>query len=150
MAQPKNPTELFAVNLAALAREISMDLFPLEVILGLHKLDDRQWARICSLPHFQQMLASMIQEWESAMNTRERVKAKAQTGLEMNLESLVLAMGDENIPLSQRVEAGKFLARLGELDGQASAGGPGFAITLNIGSTTREIEVRPKLIDQDA
>jgi hypothetical protein len=147
MTQPPDPTQAFAVNLAALAREIAMDIFPLSQILGIHKLSDAEWEKIQAMQHFQQMLANMIGEWESAMNTRERVKAKAQTGLEMNLESLVLAMADDSIPLTQRVEAGKFLARLGELDGQVGASGPGFSITLNIGGERTQVDVQPKVID---
>jgi len=143
-----NPSELFAVNLAALAREIATDIFPLETILGLHRLDNEQWQKIQDNPHFQQMLTSMIAEWESATNTAQRVKAKAQSGLEMNLEGLVLAMGDDSIPLAQRVEAGKFLARLGELDGQIGTGGPGFSIVLNIGDRKTQVDVQPpKVID---
>ena len=64
------------------------------------------------------MLASMQAEWHSAANTRERVRIKAQTGLESQLEVFIAEINNPTVPLSQRVDAGRFLARLGELDGQ--------------------------------
>jgi len=125
---------VFAVDLASLAREIAMDIFPVEQVLEIHKLTDDEWQKILANPTFQSMLASMQRDWNSAANTRERVRVKAATGLESMLEQYVREIGDESIPLTQRVEAGKFLARLGELDGQHEGnrlGGSG-AVTINI------------------
>lgn len=118
-------TELFAVDFAALAREIAMDIFPLKDILLLHQLDDMEWLRIQANPKFQAMLEGMVRDWNSALNTKERVKIKASTGLESILENYIRDIADGSIPLGQRVEAGKFLARLGELDGQQIIGAGG-------------------------
>lgn len=126
---------VFAVDLASLAREIAMDIFPVEDVLAVHKLTDTEWQRICENPQFQQMLASMQREWASAANTRDRVRAKAATGLESMLETYIREIADESIPLTQRVEAGKFLARLGELDGamdKLGSRGAGGSVTINI------------------
>ncbi len=152
MTKPKIPAksepEHLAVNLAALAREIAMDIFPTKTIIELHRLSDEEWAKIQANRQFQDMLASMTLEWNSAANTKERVKVKAATGLEMHLESLVMAIADDSVPLIQRVEAGKFLARLGELDGSGAAMGSGFHITLNIGSRSIDMEAkRPAMIE---
>lgn len=148
------PEEVFAVDFATLAREIAMDIFPVHDVLRLHQLTDEQWQRIQSNPKFQQMLGDMVTEWNSTASTKERIKIKAQTGLESELEHYVRAIKDENIPLAQRVEAGKFLAKLGELDGNVlgGAGGSGFNITLNIGttSTTQAVEIKPKQIELTA
>ena len=143
--------EIFAVDFAALAREIAMDIFPLTQILELHRLSDEEWQRISGNQRFQTMLEQMIREWNSAANTRERVRIKAATGLESVLETYIREIVDESIPLTQRVEAGKFLARLGELDG-ALVGelGERFSITLNIGATHVEAEAQPmKVIDHE-
>jgi hypothetical protein len=130
--------EVYAVELAALAREIAMDIFPLETIIELHRLTDDEWATIQRNPKFISMLADMTAEWQSAMNTRERVKIKAATGLESILETYIRDIGDPSIPLAQRVEAGKFLARVGELDGNqqiVGGGAPGssFHIRIDLG-----------------
>jgi len=134
--------EIFAVDFATLAREIAMDIFPLAQILELHKLDDVEWARISENRRFQTMLEQMVTDWNSAANTRQRVKIKAATGLESVLETYIAEILDTGIPLTQRVEAGKFLARLGELDGNLIEGGGAdrFSITLNIGAMHKQLE----------
>ena len=141
--------EMFAVDLAALAREIAMDIFDLPQILELHRLSDEEWGSIQSHHKFKEMLRQMTMEWNSASNTAERVKVKAATGLESVLENYIRDINDATIPLGQRVEAGKFLARLGELgpDTINGAGGSAFSITLNIGATQSRVDVerRPVL-----
>lgn len=140
------PSEIFAVDLAALAREIAMDIFEIKDIMAVHKLDEEQWEEICRNTKFQQMLTQMSAEWNSAMNTRERIRIKAATGLESVLENYIREIRDEKIPLGQRVEAGKFLARIGEVDTSqilGGAGGGGFTITMNIGTSHKTIDAVP-------
>jgi hypothetical protein len=138
------PGTMFAVDFAALAREIAMDIFPLEQLLELHRLTNDDWAKIQANPKFGEMVQQMVTDWAAATNTGERVRIKAATGLESTLEIYIRAILDDSIPLNQRVEAGKFLARLGELDGQRGAdSGDGFHVTLNIGTLTRQIDVKP-------
>ena len=140
------PAEIFAVDFAQLAREIAMDIFPLGQILALHQLSGDEWMRIRDHPTFQQMFGQMLIDWNSATSTAARVKIKAATGLESQLETYIREIGDESIPLVQRVEAGKFLARLGELDGNRDLmgvnGGDKFQITLNIGEVVKQIDAR--------
>ena len=136
MTTPDEGGELFAIEFAALAREIAMDIFPLEQILELHRMGEEEWARIQANTKFQQILGDMVREWNATATTRERVRTKAATGLESTLEVYIRAITDDNIPLAQRVEAGKFLARLGELDGGRDVlglGGGGVTININTG-----------------
>lgn len=135
------PTTIFAVDLASLAREIAMDVLEVHQVIQLHKLSDEEWQKIQDNPRFQEMLASMQREWLSAGNTRERVRVKAATGLESQLETYIREISDESIPLTQRVEAGKFLARLGELEGSVVGASGGAGVIINI-TTSRD---RPTL-----
>jgi hypothetical protein len=144
MATNTAETEVFAVDFAQLAREVAMDIFPLKDILELHKLSDFEWARIQSNRRFQSMLADITREWNSALNTKERVRVKSATGLEAVLERYILDIGDQSIPLNQRVEAGKFLAKLGEMDGsliQGGGGGAAFQINIQIGDVKKTVDV---------
>lgn len=130
------PAEMFAIEFATLAREIAMDIFELPDILRMHRVTDEEWERISTHPKFTQMLGEMIRDWNGASNTKERVRVKAATGLESVLENYIREINDADIPLTQRVEAGKFLARLGELDGQVIGGGQaGGGVTINISTT---------------
>ena len=136
--------EIFAVDFAALAREVAMDIMPLGDILKLHQMSDAEWQRISEHPKFVDMLSSMLLEWNATKSVKDRVKAKAATGLESQIEVYIRDIGDTTIPLAQRVEAGKFLARLGELDGNPNilgSGGGGFQIVMNIGASTQRHEV---------
>lgn len=151
----EQPLEIFAVDFATLAREIAMDIFPLEDIIALHKLEDEEWMKIQSNARFQAMLRSMTLEWQSAANTRERVKIKAATGLESVLETYIREISDQSIPLAQRVEAGKFLAKLGELGPDANvlgAGGSSVVININSGHKpplTIEGDLMPQPMELD-
>jgi hypothetical protein len=140
--------EIFAVDMAAVAREVAMDILPLEDIQRLHQLTDEQWIEITTNVKFQHMLHSMQVEWNSASNTPERVKAKASTGLEAVLETYIRDILDPSIPLAQRVEAGKFLAKLGELGDRnvfGAASGERFVINLNIAERATHIDVSPTI-----
>jgi hypothetical protein len=148
MTTTPDRSEVFAIDFSTLAREIAMDIWPVDQILELHKLSDDEWLRIQQHPKFVAMLAEMQSAWMSAANTAERVKVKAQTGLESQLETYIADISDTTIPLNQRVEAGKFLARLGELDGARDplTGSMGGASAVHINIYT-SLEKPPVVID---
>ena len=134
---PARDASAFAIDFATLAREIAQDIFEIEDILRMHRLSDEEWAKIQTHPKFIAILADMQRDWNSAANTKERIKVKAQTGLESQLETFIADVGDPMIPLAQRTEAGRFLARLGEVDGQQKTTfglDDKFSITINIGT----------------
>lgn len=151
---PQAPAEILAYDFAALAREIAMDIFELKDILHVHKLTDDEWQKIQSNPKFQEMVGAMTAEWNSAANTKERIRIKASTGLESVLETYIREISDTAIPLNQRVEAGKFLAKIGEIDTAnivgGAAGGSGFSVTLNIGTSHVEVKnATPRIIEHE-
>ena len=128
-----DPLTTYAVDFATLAREIAQDIFTVEQIVSLHRLSDEEWQQIQKHPKFLAMLSDMQREWNSAANTKERVRVKAATGLETTLETFIAEINNPSTPLTQRVDAGKFLARLGELDGSAAGSGvTGGGVTINI------------------
>lgn len=138
------------VNLASLARHIAQDILEIDQILQLHKLDDATWEKIRTDTNFQQMLDEMILRWNGADSTKERIKVKAQTAIEALIEPLFLAAQDPDTPLSQRTEAIRQLARLGELEGRQEIGqsaGSGVQIQINVGNiaTPVTIEAVPNL-----
>ena len=90
--------EVFAIEFAALAREIAMDIFPVHDIIALHRLTEEEWQRVQKNPKFVSMVADMSAEWQSAANTRERVRIKAATGLESILETYIRDISDPAIP----------------------------------------------------
>lgn len=124
------------VDLSRLAREIAMDILELPDILEMHKLSNEDWETISGDHRFQTMLDSMIRDWKGAENTQERVKVKAATGFESLIESFILDARDPKIPLVQRVEVGKLLVRVGELEREkGSLTGGTINIQINAGTT---------------
>jgi len=128
-----------APNLAALAREVAMDILPMKDILELHKLTDEEWELIRRDRRFDAMLTSMIRDWNSADNTRERVRVKAATGFEALMEPLIQDAKDPSIPLVQRTEVLKLLVRIGELENDKNGiAGGAFNIQINVGALPAE------------
>jgi hypothetical protein len=125
----KTPTPL---DLARLAREIAMDMLDVPTILRLNEVTDQDWERIQNNPQFVSMLNAMARDFQSVQNTKERVKLKASTGVEAVLETILEDVVDRDIPLGQRIEAMKMLAKLGELGEQKEGGGAGEKVSIQI------------------
>lgn len=148
-------TPLLDSSLAALAREIAMDIQDVSTILASHGMDAMDLERLKQDPVFGRLLQAAVSEWNSAFSTAERIRLKAQAMVEESLPSLHEASIDTKIPLAQRVEALKFSAKLGALLDERNAvvgskgGGGGFAVTINIGSDSVKITQAPEVIDVD-
>jgi hypothetical protein len=139
-----------------LAREIAMNILPLEDILKAHSLDANKWETISKSESFQRLLHSEIESWQSATNAQERVKVKAASLIEEFLPELYTRMHDPREALNAKIEAAK-LAR--DLAGFSKAGvdtsvvGERFSVTINLGADhTLKIEkdVTPVTIEHEA
>lgn len=121
-----------APNLARLAREIAMDILPLHDVLEMHKLDFETWEKIQKDPRFDAMLSSMIVDWGSANNVKRRVQVKAATGFEALMEGFIEEARRPDVPLVQKIELGKLLVRIGELEADKTIGGGGGQVLIQI------------------
>ena len=134
-------------NLAKLAREIAMDVEDVDTILSVNQIDDDTWSRIQANPQFQSMLSNMVIEWNSASNARARIRVKAQTAIEALIDLLVREVASGEAPLTQKVDAIRQLARLGELEGKEFGGGQAgdrVSIVINMGPSET---IKPLVID---
>lgn len=131
-------------DLSRLARDIAMDILKLDDVLQLHQVEREDWEKIAQTAAFRAMLDQMRADWLSAGNTKERVRIKAQTGIEAILEDLISDSVDREIPLAQRVECAKLLTKLGDL-GESRPEGAGaerVTIQINVGPTAQTIEAK--------
>lgn len=130
-------------TLVKLAREIAMDVVPLETILKAAGIASNQWETIQKQPRFQSILSAEILAWESAVNTADRVKLKAAACVEDALLEMHGRLHDRREPMSARVELFKSLAKLGGLETSPKTDvqmGERFQLTINIGDgRAREI-----------
>jgi hypothetical protein len=148
-------SEISELELLKLAREIAMDIRPLDEILNTHNITKDQFERIAALPRFQLYLESEASAWHGSLNTHERVKLKAAAMLEEWLPELNMRMHDRSENLNAKIEAGK-LAR--DLAGFAKNGvgvegmGEKFSVTINLGQDSKltfEKQLPPIVIDAE-
>lgn len=136
--------------LIRLAREISMDIRPVEDILEAYKLTETEWALIRVQPRFLEYLSQMIQEWESATNTQERVKLKSLAFVEEALPEFFSRAHDPLNPLPAKVEILKTVARFAGIGATVDGGTSGekLSVTINLGGDRQvriERDITPRV-----
>jgi hypothetical protein len=122
------------IAMVKLAREIAMDIQPLEIILKQYAISDETWTQLQSNTKFQMLLGTEVEAWQTALNTHERVKMKSAAMLEEWLPDLNMRMHDHEEALPAVIEAGKMLARIAGLGmpGDVTAGNVGERFVINI------------------
>jgi len=132
------------IAMVKLAREIAMDIQPLQNILQQYAISDETWSQLQSNTRFQMLLSSEIEAWQTALNTHERVKMKSAAMLEEWLPNLNMRMHDHEEALPAVIEAGKMLARIANLGvpGDVTAGNIGerFVINISMGPAAQPLE----------
>jgi DNA-binding transcriptional MerR regulator len=138
-------------RLVVLARELALDIAPLETILKNTGTTPEQLEAILKLPRFQQLLLDATQQWGSALNTAERIKVKALAQLEDWLPELHERLHDPKETLAAKIEGGKLLRSLAGIAergaGTGEAMGERFQLTINIGESSKQLEVTHKVIE---
>lgn len=127
-------------RLIRLAREVAMDMAPLEEVLGRLGFTLQQFSELQRWPKFQRQLAAEVASWESAVNTHERVKLKSAAMIEDWLPEAHQRLHDRAESLAAKGEVAKLITRLagmGEernvLGSASSDGGQRFTLVINIG-----------------
>ena len=141
--------------LLKLAREIAMDIRPVEEILEIHKINGENWENIQKNPYFQGILSSEVEAWQSANNTSERLKIKSLAMVEEALPEFYARMHDPKEPLPAKTDVLKTIAKfagVGGSDFNAAVGGEKLSVTINLGADHQlriEKEVTSKVIDHE-
>lgn len=141
------------VILLKLAREIAMDIRPLEDVLTSQGIGQSQWEEINKLPYFQQVLRSCLEEWQSAQNTPERVKLKTLAMVEEALPEFHARMHDPREQLQHKTDVLKTIAKFAGIDRSGVDGqiaGERMVVTINLGADHQlkiEKDVTPKTIE---
>lgn len=141
--------------LVSLAREIAMDLRPLDQVLQGYGIDAERFNWLKSLPRFNSLLEAHKAEWDSAGNTEERTRLKAAIIIEEWLPAAHGLLHSKGEHLNAKTELAKLLAKMagvGERDAGA-AGSSKFSITINLGSDHKlkvEHMVPTRVIDAEA
>lgn len=134
-----------------LAREIAMDIHPLETILKNHAVSDDDWQVIRANPQFNEYLRIYIQEWNSATSTEQRVKIKAMSFVEEALPEMFARVHSPDEALPGKVKAFEVVTKIAGLGAQQQGGpatGEKFSITINMGADEKLVinATQPKAI----
>lgn len=119
-----------------LAREIAMDMRTVEEVLKVHQVTAAEWEHISKSEMFQNYLRQCVEEWNSAVNTAERVKLKSMAFVEEALPEFFARAHDPEETLNSKVEVLKTVARFagvgGSVDGALA--GEKLSVTINLGA----------------
>jgi hypothetical protein len=120
-----------------LARDLAMDMRPLDEILVSHGVSQGEWEQIYALSVFQNYLRQAVSEWNSATNTAERVKLKSLAFVEEALPEFFARAHDPKETLNSKVEVLKTVARfagVGNSSVDGSLSGERLVVTINLGA----------------
>jgi len=140
---PSRP-DLTVNQLAAIARDIAINVYEIEVICEKYDITKAQFAaHVHPNGFFQNLLRSYAAEWESIKSTEKRLKFQAAAALEETLPALARRMGSKSEDFADAIGAAKLFAQLagaGDKQGDALSAGERFSIQINIGDRTVAIE----------
>ncbi len=143
------------VTLLRLAREIAMDIHPVESILATLEISDDEWQEIQQNPTFRGYLRTAIEEWQSATNTQERVRLKSLAFVEEALPEFYARAHDPSENLQHKIRVLEVVAKFAGVGGNVDTAlsGEKFSVTINLGADHQvriERDVTPQVIEGDA
>lgn len=124
-----------------IARELAMDLYPLDKILSSNDVKHHEFDNWKEHPQFLSYLRQFKEEWNAATNTFERTKLKAGIVMEEFMEEAFHEMHNKKQALQHRTKLGELVAKIaGMADAKvanANIGGSGFSLSINIGQNEK-------------
>jgi hypothetical protein len=131
------------LDLVRLAREIAMDILPLETILKQYDITDETWSKLQANSKFRILLSNEVEAWSTALNTRERVVVKSAAMIEEWLPELNSRIHDATEPLASITKAGELLAKMAGIGTDkdiAAVVGERFVINISMGPKSDPLE----------
>lgn len=126
------------------AFELAADLHDQKDVLKRHGITQKHFKALMKSNEFLSQFEEYKREWQSPKNVKERIQMKAALAVEDGMLELYHLFKDRDKAPAARLDAFKQFVQLsGSTPGkEESAGGSGFAITINVGKHA-EGEVRP-------
>jgi hypothetical protein len=124
-------------RMLVLAREIAMNIHPVEDIIERHGIKREDFETILRNERFARLLEDAATSWEGALNTGERIKVKSLSMLEDWLASAYAMLHEPKHPLRDKVELAKLVGRfagMGEKSTLDTNTADRVNITINLGA----------------
>jgi hypothetical protein len=144
-------SDLTDPQISRLAREVAREIRDLPVILAMFNLNAEQFEKVIDTKYFQVRLREETLLWTAtdAMSVAERIKVKSSTLVEDCLLEVYQLVHDKNEPMSAKIEALKWAARMAGIGQENQSRGAGedsqVKITINIGDKHLDFEKEKKL-----
>lgn len=119
-----------------------MDLRPLDEVLASLNMTREEFDALAATRSFRAMVEEIASRFHAAENTEARSRLKAQLAVEELVARFAIDALNPALPLTQRVEAGKWLLSVARdgTDRPGTVQSDGFRITINIGKEPVVIE----------
>jgi hypothetical protein len=126
-----------------LAWELVAQIAPLSDILRRHTMTFEQLKEKLRNPLFRSMVHETKKIWRSELNTKERIRIKAQLAVEESMLEILAIVSDRNTPASSRIDAFEKLAKIGDLTekDKNQTTGERVNITINLGDTAKPVTI---------
>ena len=129
-------------SIAALVRDLAMNMYDLEYILKKHSLTQDEYDGLRENEFFKRAMEVAATEWNSPMSTHKRLAMQAAIGLEDAMPVMAARMLKSNEPVPNIIEIAKVftkIAGVGE-DKTQSAPTEKFHITIDLGGDIQRFE----------
>jgi hypothetical protein len=144
LVEPPNLAELLTLDaanllpteLAALARDLTVNFLTHQQILDKHDISETQLQTATQNPFFKKVLESTALEWNSIRNTQDRLRLISAWGLEDTLPVIGSRMRKGSEDLRDVVEAAKLFGTIAGVGGRnpdSQGGGERISISISLG-----------------
>lgn len=142
-------------RLVTLAREIAMDLHPLDHILNTHGFSQEEFEKLKQSTYFGRLLSAEIGAWNGAINTAERVKLKSAAMVEdllLTIHARLIDPKEDLMKVVKGVELSAKLAGLGQAEVKNNDNGDRITITIDLGADSKlsYAPQAPKVIEHES
>jgi hypothetical protein len=127
-------------RLLVLAREIAMDIHPLEEIFKRFELTPEDWEALQANHRFQSYLQDAVVSWNAALNASERIKVKGMALIEDWLPDAYGHLASARETLRDKIELFKALQKLTGIGEKTLGSGDAsdrVSITINMGADNK-------------
>lgn len=150
-------SELTQVDIMRLAREVSRQLKPLEIVLEEMHITSDQFERLKDNPLFHFHLTEEAGLWAATTkeNLRNRIAVKAAFAVDELMKEAIDLVQDKKLGGEARIKALQFLAKLGQLgEGPMTKDDGSGRVSINIFLGNRKLSFdkdnQPRIIDGEA
>lgn len=130
-------------RMLVLARELAMDIHPVEEIIARQDISQEEFNTILKNTRFQRLLEDATIAWDGTQNTGERIKVKSLTLLEDWLTSVYEMLHQDKYSLRDKVELARLIGRfagMGEKGPLEVGSGERINIQINMGADTPPVK----------